>query len=206
MSNKINFIEVKSEEPCSYCGRKRLSEREKFYKVFVGDKDFGMVICELCKGGFSTLYLEGKEKTYATHLIFYVKNSLLQLKEKLPDLITTELNSAIENYEDGKYSESFRNIGLVAEWLTKRLFVKKFGELEAEEKLSWESMLGKLLEMARKHKKTPEEALLYQLFSLKWFRNKAFHPSEYKITGEDVRLGLISIVYLFNQTYSYELV
>jgi hypothetical protein len=42
----------------------------------------------------------------------------------------------------------------------------------------------------------PEEAVVHQLFSLKWFRNKAGHPSAYDITSEDTRLGLISIAYL----------
>jgi hypothetical protein len=206
MSDKVNFIEVESEEPCGYCGRKKLSESEKFYKVFVGDKDFGMVICELCKGGFLTRFLEGPEGTHATHLIFYVKRSLCGLEEKLPKEITRELNSAIENYEAGEYSASFRSIGFVAEWLTERLFTKRFGESPTEEKLSWENALGRLLEHSRKNKNKPEEALVHQLFSLKWFRNKAGHPSKYKITGEDVRLGLMSVVYLIHQTYLHNLI
>jgi len=206
MSNKVNFIEVEPEQPCWYCGRRRLSERERFYRVFLGDNETGIVICELCKGGFSTRLLEGPEKTHAAHLVFYVRRSLLGLERKLPEKITAELNSAVENYEAGEYSTSFRSIGFVAEWLTKKLFTKKFGELTTGEKPSWESSLGRLLEVSRKDKRTPEEALICQLFSLKWFRNKADHPSEYEITGEDVRLGLISIVYLFHQTCSYNLV
>lgn len=166
----------------------------------------GMVVCDLCRGGFLTRISEGSEKTYATHLIFYVKRSLFQLKEKLPYLVTEELNIAILNYEDGQYAASFRSIGFVAEWLTERLFVKKFGMLSEKEKLSWAVKLGRLLGQSRKEKKTPKEALLYELFSIKWFRNKADHPSEYKITGEDVRLGLISIIYLFRQVYAHDLI
>jgi len=206
MANKIYFIEVEPDEPCWYCGRKKLNESEKFYKVFVGDNDIGMVICELCKGGFSTRYIEGSEKTYATHLTFYVKRSLFELKGKLPSTITAELNSAIENYESGEYSTSFRNIGLAAEWLTERLFIKKFGEELAKETSKWEDRLGRLLDQSRKNKKIPEETLVFQLFSLKWLRNRVDHPSEYKITGEDVRLGLVSIMYLLHRTNSYNLI
>lgn len=206
MSGRVNFIEVEPEEPCWYCGRRKLNERERFYRVFLGDNETRIVICEFCKGGFSTRLLEGPEKTHATHLIFYIRRSLSELETKLPKKMTTELNSAIENYEIGEYSASLRSIGFVAEWLTTKLFTRRFGELTTGEKLSWESTLGRLLETSRKDKKTPEEALIYQLFSLKWFRNKADHPSEYEITGEDVRLGLMSIVYLFHQTCSYNLV
>jgi len=206
MFEKITFIEVEPEEPCSHCGRVRLKEYEKFYKIFVGDNETEYVICELCKGGFLTFLTEGPKKTYATHLAFYVRNSFLELEEKLPDTIVAELNSAIESYENGEYQASFRSIGFVAEWLTKKVFFKKFGKPSTEGKLSWEDMLGKLLHSARKEKTTPEEALVHQLFSLKWFRNVAGHPSEYEISGEDVRLGLISIVYLAHQVYSYELI
>ena len=206
MSGNVHFIEVESEEPCWYCRRRKLRESEKFYKVFFGDNDIGMVICELCRGGFATRYLEGSEKTYATHLTFYVKQSLFELKKKLPDTIIAELSSAIEHYENGEYIASFRSIGWVAEWLTERFFVKKFGESPIKEKLSWENRLGKLLGQSRKDEKTPQEALLHQLFSLKWFRNKADHPSEYKITAEDVRLGLTTILYLFHQASRYNLI
>jgi len=61
-------------------------------------------------------------------LTFYVKHAFLKLSADLPGTKTADLNSTIENYEKGEYSTSFRNIGLVAEWLTERLFAKKFGE------------------------------------------------------------------------------
>ena len=206
MSDMFHFIEVMPEKPCKYCGRKKLRESEKFYKVFIGDKDIGWVVCEFCKGGFLTLTVEGLEKTHATHLAFYVKHSFLKLSENLPDTITAELNSAIENYEKGEYSTSFRNIGLVAEWLTERLFAKKFGEELTKGTTRWENRLGILLRESRKNEKIPEETLVYQLFSLKWLRNTVAHPSKYKITGEDVRSGLVSIMYLLQQTNLYNLI
>ena len=206
MSDRIHFIEVVSEKPCTHCGRKKLKESEKFYKVFIGDEDSGILVCEFCKGGFLTLTVEGSEKTHATHLAFYVKNAFLKLSEVLPDTITAELNSAMENYEKGVYSTSLRNIGLVAEWLTERLFVKRFGEKLTKETPRWESRLGRLLKVSRENNKIPEETLVYQLFSLKWLRNTVAHPSEYRITGEDVRLGLVSIMYLLQQTNSYNLI
>jgi hypothetical protein len=206
MSDLVHFIEVEPKEPCKHCKRKKLKETDKFYKVFIGDKDTGIVVCELCKGGFLTLGIEGPESTYATHLTFYVKNAFLKLKEKLPDIIAVELNSAIENYENGKYSASFRSIGFVAEWLTERLFVKKFGEELAKETSKWEDRLGRLLDQSRKNKKTPEEPWVFQLFSLKWLRNKVDHPSEYQVTGEDIRLGLVSIIYLLYQTNLHNLI
>jgi len=206
MFDMVHFIEVVTEKPCIHCGRKKLNESEKFYKVFIGDKDTGKVVCEFCKGGFLTLTVEGPEKTHATHLTFYVKHELLRLRENLPDTITAELNSAIENYEKGEYSTSFRNIGLVAEWLTERLFVKKFGDELAKKTTGWEDRLGKLLHVSRINKNIPEETIVFQLFSLKWLRNRVDHPSEYKITGEDVRLGLVSIMYLLHQIYSYSLI
>ena len=206
MSGKVNFIEVEPEEPCTYCGRKKLEESEKFYKVFIGDTDTGIVVCELCKGGFYTLIEEGSEKTHATHLTFYIKRTLLELREKLPEAIRADLDSAMENYENGRCSTSFRNIGLVAEWLTERLFINKFGKGLAKEIPRWEDRLGRLLHQSRRNKKIPEETLIFQLFSLKWLRNRVGHPSEYKITGEDVRLGLISIMYILHQIYSYNLI
>lgn len=202
MSGEFHFIEVESEKPCWYCRRRKLNEDEKFYKVFVGDNDLGVVVCEFCKGGFLTRMMGSPEKTYATHLIFYVKRSVSELKEKLPGQIIKDLDIAIQNYENGEYVASFRSIGYVAEWLTGRLFDKKIGKLLGKEKLSWDGKLGRLLAQSRKDKKTPQEALIYELYSMKWFRNKADHPSEYKITGEDVRLGLISIVYLIHQIYA----
>jgi hypothetical protein len=54
MSEIFHFIEVTPEKPCKYCGRKKLRESEQFYKVFIKDKDTGWVVCEFCKGGFST--------------------------------------------------------------------------------------------------------------------------------------------------------
>ena len=94
MTGKVNFIEVEPEDPCWYCGRKRLNENEKFYRVFIGDNETGIVICELCKGGFSTRLLEGPEKTHAAHLIFYVRRSLSGLKGKLHNNIAEELHYA----------------------------------------------------------------------------------------------------------------
>jgi hypothetical protein len=206
MSDGIHFIEVEPEKPCTYCGRKKLKESEKFHKVFLGDKDTGILVCELCKGGFLTLAVEGPEKTHATHLAFFVKHTFLKLKENLPETITTELDSAIENYQKGEYSTSFRSIGLVAEWLTESLFVRKFAEESTKETKEWETRLGRLLRASRENKKIPEETMIYQLFSLKWLRNRASHPSEYKITGDDVRLGLVSIMYLLQLANSYNLI
>lgn len=199
MSNKIHFIEVEPEKSCWRCGRGKLRETDKFYRVFFGDNATDIVICEFCKGGFSTLHSEGAEKTYATHLTFYVKRSLSELKEKLPERIAAELDTAIENYEIGRFRASFGSIGFVAEWLTNELFVKRFGEMQ-EKRTSWENKLGMLLDWSRKNRKIPEEALVHLLFSLKWFRNMADHPSVYEISGEDVRLGLASIAYLLQQT------
>jgi len=206
MSNKVNFIEVEPENSCSYCGRRKLNENEKFYRVFLGDKGTDIVICEFCKRGFSTRFIEGADKTHATHLAYYVKQAFLSLKQKLPAEITAELNSAMESYEEGEFSTSFRSIGLVAEWLTMKLFVKKFGEELAKKTIGWEDRLGRLLQQSRMNKNMPEETIIFQLFSLKWLRNSVDHPSEYKITGEDVRLGLVSIIYLLHQTNSYNLV
>jgi hypothetical protein len=205
MSDKISFIEVEPEESCWRCGRNKLSETDKFYRVFVGDNELGIVICELCRGGFSARILEGGEKSYVTHLTFYVRRSLLELKEKLPKKIGAELDSAMDNYELGEWAASFRSIGLVAEWLTGRLFAGRIGGLP-EERFSWENKLGRLLDASRKNKEYPEEALLHQLFSLKWFRNVANHPSVYEITAEDVRLGLASIIYLLRQACMYSLI
>ena len=158
MSGKFNFIETKPEEPCWYCGRKKLEESEKFYKVLIGDADTKIVVCEFCKVAFSIRVKEGSEKTHATHLTFYIKRTLLELREKIPETIRDELDSAIENFENGRYSTSFRNIGLVAEWLTERLFVKKFGKEQAKETPRWEGRLGRLLELSRKNKKIPRRA------------------------------------------------
>lgn len=90
--------------------------------------------------------------------------------------------------------------------LFERLFVKRFGEELTRKTPRWESRLGRLLKVSRENKKIPEETLVYQLFSLKWLRNAVAHPSEYRITGEDVRLGLVSIMYLLQQTNSYNLI
>ena len=87
--------------------QKKLGETDRFYTVFVGDNNMGIVICELCKGGFSTRIVEGAEKSYVTHLTFYVRSSLLGLKEKLPKKIVDDLNSAIESYQSGEFSQSF---------------------------------------------------------------------------------------------------
>jgi hypothetical protein len=205
MSDKIYFIEVEPEESCWRCGRNKLSENDKFYRVFVGDNDMGIVVCELCRGGFSTRMVEGVEKSYVTHLTFYVKRSLLGLKKKLPKKIAGDLDSAVESYEAGEFSASFRSIGLVAEWLTDSLFLQRLGEPQEKEKPSWENKLGRLLDTSRKNKKFPEEPIVHQLFCLKWFRNVVDHPSIYEVTGEDVRLGLAVIVYLLQQAYTSNL-
>lgn len=206
MAYKVNFIEVEPEKPCCYCGRKKLKGSERFYKVFVGESDFGMTVCEICKGGFLTRAFEDPERTYVAHLAFYVRHAFLELEEKLPSTIAVELDSAMSSYEDSEYSTCFRNIGLVAEWITERLFVKKFGDETANEDFKWENRLGKLLDLARRNKKIPEETIVYQLFSLKWLRNRADHPSEYKITGEDARIGLTSLMYLLHQSYLHNLI
>lgn len=200
MSDKITFIEVEAKEPCQYCGRKKLREEDKFFRVFVGDKDVEIVVCELCKGGFSARIVEGSEKSYVTHLAFYVRRSVLGLKAKVPQKIFGELVSAIESYEQGDFYSSFRNVGLVAEWLTDQLFNRKFGDSTQNVDLSWDGKLGRLLSASRKNENMPEEAMVHLLFSLKWFRNKADHPSTYEITGEDTRLALASITYLLQQT------
>lgn len=202
----MNFIEVDPEEPCWYCGRKKLSENDRFYRTFFEDNPSGVVVCEFCKVGFMIRQFEGVEKSYATHLIFYVRRSLLELKTKLPDTIVTELNHAITCYEDGEFPSGFRSIGIVAEGLTQRLFAKRFGEDLARNVTGWEDRLGRLLQWARRNKDIPEEAIVFQLFSLKWLRNQVDHPSSFKIKGEDVRLGLASIMYLLQQAYSYNLV
>jgi hypothetical protein len=107
--------------------------------------------------------------------------------------------SAIESCEEGDFSLSFRNIGLVAEWLTNKLFTREFGGSMQKSELTWDGKLGRLLNESRKHENMPEEAMVHQLFSMKWFRNKADHPSAYEITGEDARLGLASVTYLLQQ-------
>jgi hypothetical protein len=196
MTDKITFIEVEPEDSCWRCGRNKIHETDRFFRVFVGDNDIGIVVCELCKGGFSASYFEGMEKSYVTHLAFYVRRSLFEMKDRLPQKIFGELTSAIESYEEGDFSLSFRNIGLVAEWLTNRLFTREFEDSPQKSELTWDGKLGRLLSESRKHENMPEEAIVHQLFSIKWFRNKADHPSPYEITGEDVRLGLVSVTYL----------
>jgi hypothetical protein len=196
MAGNINFIEITPEEACHYCGRRKISEDDKFYRVFLGDTSSVIVVCELCKGGFFVRMLESATKSYAAHFAFYVKHSFLELRSKLTKETFEELLCSIEDYEAGNYSACFRGIGLVAERLTNKLYVEEFGELVEGDKLSWESKLGKLLDVARKTKNSPNEAVVYQLFSLKWFRNNADHPSKYQITAEDARMGLDSIAYL----------
>lgn len=138
--------------------------------------------------------LEGAERSYVTHLSFYLKRSLFELTAKLPEEIISEMKSSIENYEAGEYSASFRCIGLVAEFLTNKLFTKSFGESEEKAKPTWDNKLGRLLALARRNENIPQEVLIYQLYSLKWFRNRAVHPVKHKINAEDVRFGLTSIL------------
>ncbi|MGA2522520.1 MAG: hypothetical protein ABSF65_00035 [Candidatus Bathyarchaeia archaeon] len=196
MTGSINFIEITTEETCYYCGRRKINENDRFYRVLFGDNASAVVVCELCKGGFSGRILESPEKSYATHLIFYVRRSFLELKGKLSKDNLEELLCCLDNYESGNYSACFRGIGLVAEQLTNNLYVEEFGKLAMDETISWEVKLGKLQDAARKKKNRISEAVIYQLFSLKWFRNNADHPSRYQITAEDARIGLASIAYL----------
>ncbi|NHJ33138.1 MAG: hypothetical protein FK732_09755 [Asgard group archaeon] len=198
------FIEIEPEEPCSYCGRKKLKDEDKFFKVFLGETNTNIVVCECCKGGFLSRLFEGEEKTYSTHLLAYVKRALVELENYASEEIINELKSAVENYENGKFIESFRCIGFVAEWLTNKLFIKMHGPTKTEHK--WEHKLGILLDLSRKRKNTPEEAILHQIYSLKWFRNKSSHPTKYKINGEDVRMGFLSITYLLQKAYTEKLV
>jgi hypothetical protein len=203
MAFNVNFLEVETEELCAYCGRKKLNENDKFYRVLIGDNATEWAVCELCKGGFSTRLLEGAERSYVTHLSFYLKRSLFELTAKLPEEIISEMKSAIENYEAGEYSASFRCIGLVAELLTNKLFTKSFGESEEKAKPTWDNKLGRLSALAKRNENTPQEVLIYQLYSLKWFRNRAVHPAEHKMNADDVRFGLTSIIYVLHKTEDY---
>jgi hypothetical protein len=192
----LHFVEVETDIPCDHCNRKRMKKNDKFYKVFAQDRDLGIIVCDLCRVGFLINVKEGSEKTYSTHLIFYVKNAISKIKNTIPVEIIEELDCAIENYENWRYSASFRSIGLIAEWLTKKIFIATFGtEINIPR---WEEQLGKILNNARKNKEIPKEPFIFQLYSLKWFRNQVDHPSEYQITGEDIRMGLVSIIYLLS--------
>ena len=111
-----------------------------------------------------------------------------------------------KNYELGEFSSSYRNIGLVAEWLTVKMFIKKYGASHEKDAPRWEDKLGKLLHYSKGNEENPEEALLHQLSSLKWFRNIASHPCVFEMTGEDVRLGLVSIIYTLQQVLKYGLI
>jgi hypothetical protein len=196
MAGNISFIEIAPDEECYYCGRRKIAENERFYRVLVGGSPLDIVVCELCKGGFSGRILESAIKSYASHFTFYVKRSLLEQENKLSKETFDELICSIENYESGDYSACFRGIGLVAERITNKLYAEKFEELTAADKISWENKLIKLLDAARKTCDIPGEAAIYQLSCVKLFRNNADHASEYQITAEDARLGLASIAYL----------
>jgi hypothetical protein len=198
MAGDINFIEIATDEACSYCGRRKLSDNDKFYRVLINDNPSQIIVCELCKGGFSIRIFESAEKSYAAHVAFYVRRSFLELRSSLAEKTFCELISCVDYYEAGDYVACFRAIGLIAEKLTDKIFSEKFGELGTNEKLSWENKLGKLLDTGKKTKNNPYEASIYQLFSLKWFRNTVNHPSEYKITADDARLGLVSIAFLLD--------
>lgn len=202
MASNINFIEVIPEEDCYYCGRKKINENDKFYRVLVGDKAMDVVVCESCKGGFSGVILEGAAKTYATHFTFYVKRAISEIKDSLSKETFGELQYSIKDFELGNYSACLRTIGLVAERLTNNLYVEKIEKLAEADRMSWENKLGRLLDAARKAGDTSGEAAIYQLFSLRIFRNSADHPSKYAITAEDARLGLASILYLLQWTKS----
>jgi hypothetical protein len=196
MLDKISFIEIEPEGDCWRCGRGKINENDKFYRVLWGDSHLDITVCELCKGGFSGFKLESPTKTYATHLLLYVRRSLLEVKDKVSKELFNELICSLENYETGNYSASFRSIGLVAERITNVLYAEKIEKLTDANKIRWEEKLGKLIDSARKTGDVPGEAAIYQLFSLKIFRNNADHPSTYQITAEDGRLGLASISYL----------
>jgi hypothetical protein len=176
LSIPVSFMEVRTKKPCSYCGRKKLVQTDKFYEVFYEGKGTEIIVCELCRGGFSTSLVEGHEKSYVTHLTFYLKRLCSELKEKLPERIFAELDSAITYYEQGDFSSSYRSIGLVAEWLTDGMFSKKYGMIDGKTPIRWENKLGRLLGDSKGNEVNPEEALLHQLSSLKWFRNTVSHP------------------------------
>lgn len=195
MAGNINFIETK-EEGCLYCGRKKINENDKFYRVMFGDSKSEIIVCELCKGGFTTRITESSTKSYVTHLLFYLRRSFSEAKNKVSDETFAELTCCLDNYESGNYSACFRSIGLVAEHITNKLYAEKIGKLTEAKNIRWEEKLGKLLEFERKTGDIAGEAAIFQLFSLKIFRNSADHPSEYIITAEDARLGLASISYL----------
>jgi hypothetical protein len=207
LSNLIDFLEVDPDRPCDHCGRKKLHDTDRFYRVFSQGKEMNLIVCEFCKGGFISYLLEGQDKSYTTHLTFYLKHSCLELKKKIPEKIFPELESALKNYEIGDFCSSYRNIGFIAEWLTNWMFYRKYGAVDEKNPLAWETKLGKLLHDSKASEKSPEEPVLHQLASLKWYRNTVSHPSyKFELTGEDIRLGLVSILYVLQQAYKYSLI
>ena len=201
MTSNIHFIEIDPEENCYYCGKAKLSENDKFYRVFVGEKALEIVVCELCKGGFTIRKIEDGKKSYATHFAFYVKRSFSELRNLIPNEIFEELQCCIDDFEAGNYKACLKVIGLVAEKLTNRLFTDKFRQSVENDKLTWETKLCKLLDAARKTRDNIEEAVIYQLFSLKLLMSNIDHFSEYNISAEDARLGLASITYLLQWSF-----
>jgi hypothetical protein len=202
MAEDFHFIEIKAkDETCYYCGRRQVSDSDHFYRVLLGDNPLDIIVCEFCRAGFMITALEGKSKSFAAHFTFYIKRSIFELKESYSKDTTQEIECCLEDYEAGNYAACIRSIGLLAEHLTNKLFTEKFGKSIEYSKLSWDTKLGKLLDFTRKNQDAPEnneETAIYQLYSLKWFRNKADHPSEYKLTAEDARLALISLDYLIH--------
>lgn len=196
MVGMLQFLEIDVKEgtQCDWCKRRKFKENEKFYKVFVGEKHL-LTVCEICKYGHAVAFRLGPGRSYESHFVFFLKQKMHEFGDRLPNKIKAELSSALENFLEGKYSENLRNIGFIAEWITKKIFVMEFGEGELKKVKKWEDRLGRLTSKAREEEKTPEETLVHQLASLKWLRNKASHPSEYEIDVEDSMLGLVSIIY-----------
>lgn len=196
----LQFLEIKVNlgTQCGWCQRRKFRQNEKFYGVFLGESRL-LTVCEICRDGYDIALRLGPERSYESHFAFFLKQKIYGVRDLLPDELKAELDHALENFLGGKYSESLRNIGFIAEWLTKKIFVMRFGESD----ISWDNMLGRLRSKAEKEEKTPEEVLTHQLFSLKWLRNKASHPSEYKIGVEDVMLGLVSTIYCLQYIKSY---
>jgi len=150
MPGNINFIETTTEELCNYCGRRKISENDKYYRVLIGENPSEIIVCELCKGGFSHRFLESGSKSYAAHLLFYVSRSFSEAKNRVGDETFGEMACALEDYEIGNYSACFRSIGLVAEQITNRLYAEKIDKSAEANKIRWEEKLGKLLDSTRK--------------------------------------------------------
>lgn len=202
----FQFLEIDAREVtrCDWCQRRKFKEDERFYKVFLGEAYF-LTVCEICRYGYDIAHTLGPERSYESHFVFFLKQKMRDFGNRLPNKIRVELSSALDNFLGGKYSASFRNIGFIAEWITKEIFVMEFGEDELKRVKKWEDRLGRLTSKAKEEEKTPKETLVHQLASLKWLRNKASHPSEYEIDAEDSMLGLVSIIYCLHCMEFYSL-